>query len=230
MHLSPLGNTDKWDFTHTFNAELQKAFNERYSMRVNDSFVIGQEPDVIRAGNSFSTFHGSGDNMRNYGAINFDGQLTRLLGFEAGYANSYYNYSAHGADFSTDPILPSSSGLLDRLENVFHLDSRWTVQPETIGIVGAQYRDVNYTGDEEISVDPTGRTDFLKSDARNFREYYGYVGADHSFNPQLTTSLRLGGRYTDFYNDPSGAGTGWGPYVNLSLVGLICPTVILSWV
>lgn len=213
----PFGNTDKWDYTHTFNAELQKAFSERYSMRVSDSFVIGQEPDVIRAGNSFSTFQRiPGDNMRNYGAINLDGQLTRLLGFEAGYANAYYNYAAHGTDFSTDPITASSSGLLDRLENIFHLDSRWTVQPETIGIVGAQFRDVNYTGDEDISVDPTGRTDFLKSDSRNFREYYGYVGADHTFNPQLTTSLRVGGRYTDFYNDPSGAGTGWGPYVNLS--------------
>src|SRR5262249_37015379 len=32
---------------------------------------------------------------------------------------------------------------------------------------------------------------------------YGYVGADHTFRPDFTGSVRAGARYIDFYNDPS---------------------------
>src|SRR5215510_12435644 len=44
----PAGNTDNWDFTHTFNGSIDHAFNERYQISVVDSFAIGQEPDTLR--------------------------------------------------------------------------------------------------------------------------------------------------------------------------------------
>src|SRR5438552_10808863 len=47
---------EHYDQTHTFTASLDHSFNERYSINVSDSFVIGQEPDTLRAGNTFSTF------------------------------------------------------------------------------------------------------------------------------------------------------------------------------
>src|SRR6185436_16126258 len=39
------GRQDKDDQTHTFAARLRHAFSERTSLRVADSFVVGQEPD-----------------------------------------------------------------------------------------------------------------------------------------------------------------------------------------
>src|ERR1035437_6965089 len=43
----PIGNTDNYDQTHAFNAALSHAFSERYQISASDSFVIGQEPDLI---------------------------------------------------------------------------------------------------------------------------------------------------------------------------------------
>jgi hypothetical protein len=113
-------------------------------------------------------------------------------------------------------VITSPSGVLDRVEHTVHLDARWTIQPETIGIIGAQYRTVNYTADEIIGLSSTSPSGFIFSDNRNFHEYYAYVGADHTFRPDLTGSARIGGRYTDFYNDPNGNGNGWGPYVAIN--------------
>src|SRR5438046_717743 len=64
---TPAGNSDKFDQTHTLNAALEHAFSERYQLVLGDSFVIGQEPDLLRAGNSLATFQRlAGDNIRNY--------------------------------------------------------------------------------------------------------------------------------------------------------------------
>src|SRR5579862_3795705 len=52
----PVGSTSHDDNTFTFNAGLTHAFNEQISARVSDSFVDGQEPDLLRAGNVFSTY------------------------------------------------------------------------------------------------------------------------------------------------------------------------------
>jgi hypothetical protein len=215
----PLGNSDNWDQTHTLNLALDHAFSERFQIKTRDSFVIGQEPDTLRAGNAFSTFQRiPGDNIRNYGSIDFDAQVTRELGFEIGYANAFYDYTASGASFDdSGNLIASPSGVLDRVENSVHLDAKWTFQPETIGIIGAQYRAANYTADEPIGVSPTSPSGEIFSDNRNFHEYYAYVGVDHTFRSDLTGSARVGGRYIDFYNDPAGNGNGWGPYATLNV-------------
>ena len=116
---------------------------------MKDSFVIGQEPDLIRAENTPSTFQRvPGDNIRNYGVINFDAQLTPVIGLQAGYANAYYNYA-------DDNGASSLSGLLDRIEHAAHLDSRWTINPETIGVFGYEYREIDYIGDELLGTTDT---------------------------------------------------------------------------
>src|SRR5580765_1072683 len=83
----PLGNSsDKFDQQHLFNIALDHAFTERYKLGVRDSFAIGQEPDILRTENAFTAFQRiSGDNIRNYGSIVFDAELTRLFGLEVGY-------------------------------------------------------------------------------------------------------------------------------------------------
>ena len=86
----PVGSSDHSDQVFTFNGHLEHAFNERYQLSLRDSFVIGQEPDLLRAGNTFSTFQRiSGDNIRNYGVIALSGELTPQAGFEFSYDNAY---------------------------------------------------------------------------------------------------------------------------------------------
>jgi Uncharacterized protein conserved in bacteria (DUF2320). len=209
----PLDSSTKYDQSHIFNAVLDHAFSERYTIRARESFVIGQEPDILRVGNAMETFQRiSGDNIRNDAAIDFDAQLTRLFGIEVGYENAFWDYAQHGEDFDpgTGAIIPSASGTLDRIENSVHFDSRWMICPQTVGIFGYRFRDVAYTGNEEIGV----RNDLtsVRSDNRNFREHSIYVGGEQTFSPNLSAAARVGASYVDYYNDPTDSGSGWTPY------------------
>jgi len=214
----PAGQTEKYDQTHAFNVSLEHAFSQRTQLIVGDSFVIGQEPDYLRAGNSLAAFQRiPGNNVRNYGSIALKEQFTRLFGIEVGYNNAFYDYAEHGGT----AVTPSASGTLDRLEHTIHLDTQWTLQPETVAIFGYQFRWVDYTAGEPIGIvlaPGGGGTLDVLSDQRNYREHYAYVGLNHTFRPDLTASARVGARFIDFYNDPSGSGNGWGPYAQLTVV------------
>jgi len=138
----PSGRADKWDHTHIFTAGLDHRFSPRHSISLKDSFVVGQEPDVLRVLNMPTATYQrvDGDNIRNYGAIIFNTEVTELLGFEFGYDNAFWDYndeqSAVDIDGAGNVIRSSSSGLLDRLDNRIHIDSRWHFRPETVGILG----------------------------------------------------------------------------------------------
>jgi hypothetical protein len=207
----PAFNSDHDDKSHTFNVGLDHTFNPRLSLNVSDSFVVGQEPDVLRAGNSFATFQRvSGDNVRNYGRIGVTAQITPLFGLEAGYSNGYYNYD----DTDGTAFAPSIGGLLNRLEHNITLDTRWHILPETTGVIGYQFRQFDYTEDEDIGIQGNGEV--IKSDDRNLRSHAIYAGADHNFRPDLTGSLRAGARFTDYYNDDN-IDNDTSPYVQASM-------------
>jgi len=202
----PVGETSNWDLDHTFNLSLDHSFSERYRANVRDSFVVGQEPDTLRAGNVFSSFQRvPGNNIRNFGSVTFDATLTPLFGLEAGFANAWYDYKDTGSapDGSTPPSL---AGLLNRLENTFHLDGRWQWRPETTLVLGYQFSEISYTENEVINGSINGPVSgpggqLVYSNSRDNRSQYGYIGVDHTFRPDLTGSLRAGGRYNDYYND-----------------------------
>lgn len=209
----PINNTDHYDQTHTFNFDLEHTFSPRYQASVKDAFVLGQEPDVLRAGNINNSFQRvPGDNIRNTGTITFNAALTPVIGLEAGYQNNYADYAANTAVFDAlgNVTQPSLAGVLNRMEHTFHLDGRWEWKPKTIVIVGYQFVEVDYTGNQAIGVNPNpGGPPFsaygtnLFSDVRNNRSQLGYLGLDQTFSPELSASVRAGGRYNDYYNDPT---------------------------
>jgi hypothetical protein len=235
----PPGTVDHVEQVFTFTAGLEHTFNECLKARVNDSFVIGQEPDLLRAGNTMSTFQRvSGDNIRNFGSIGADYQMTPQIGIGAGYDNSLYDYKADasgsyagmGADVdpATGNIIPTTAGTLNRIENRFHLEGLYQIKPETKALLGYQFTDFDYTGDEFIGGNeafdtlnslltgaPLGST-LVKSDSRNSREHTGYLGLIHNFSPDLSGSIRGGASYTDYFNDPTSSSKVT-PYVNLSM-------------
>lgn len=197
------GKTDHDDQTHRLAAQLSHAFNERLLLSVQDSFVIGQEPDELRVGNSADATDQRipGDNIRNYGSITFNAQLTRQFGIEVGYGNALFDY-ADDSDFGL-------SARLDRLEHVAHIDGRWTIQRDTVGFIGYAFSLVDYTADLPVGFD-------FCSDSRNNLSHYGYVGLEHTFRPDLVGSIRGGIRYNDYYNSPDEE-TGVSPYAQGNL-------------
>ena len=125
----PAGQAGKNDQTYSFQTMVNHKFNEEYWVKVQDSFVIGQEPDYLRAGPIFGMFQRvPGNNIRNYGGLLFHGDLSRRFGVELGYDNVYFHYQDSGAVtngyvINLNPpsvvalVSPSQGGLLDRLEN-----------------------------------------------------------------------------------------------------------------
>jgi hypothetical protein len=214
----PVNNTDNIDQSHSFDLAIDHAFSEQYRAGVKDSFVIGQEPDMLRAGNSISTpFRVPGDNIRNYGAINFDGNLTRQIGFGVGYDNAFYDYAdTTQITDGAGNVLASTGGLLNRIENGVHLDGKWIVTPETTGILGFMFRQTGYTADELVGGNVTVPSSLVTSSDRDNYIYTPNVGVEHSFLPDLSGSLRVGASYVDYYNSSS-SDNNWSPYVQASL-------------
>jgi Putative beta-barrel porin 2 len=213
----PIFSTDRWDKSFAFNAGLTHAFSEETSFRASDSFVIGQEPDTLRAGNTFSTFQRvSGDNIRNYGTLSLEMQLTPQFGLGVGYDNAFYDYKDRGANIPlVGTVQPSLAGALNRIENRAHLEAFWRIDPETKLLLGYQFTDFDYNSDELIGGTAFFGTVFdpFYARQRDSREHTVYVGAEHTFLPELTGSIRAGGSYSEYYNAP-GADHQYSPYVN----------------
>ena len=214
----PVDQTQYYDMTHVFNLAFNHAFSERYQISVKDSFAIGQEPDVLRAGNTFNTFQRiPGDNIRNYGVVNLSAQLTPIIGLEAGYGNTLFNYAGNQYFVdSTGMISASDAGLLNSMDQTIHLDGRFQVLPQTIGVIGYQFRDLEYTADQPIGGNLFYPATYVMSDIRDVRANYVYLGADHNFRPDLTGSFRAGASYNDYYNSDTSQNN-WAPYALVSL-------------
>ncbi len=213
------GRNDKSDYTHKFDADLSHVFSPTLDLLFSESFVIGQEPDLIRDTASLQPI--DGDNMRNTFAVELNLAATQLLGFSFGYNNSFYDYDDDliGAVGPTITAA-SNSGLYDRLEHEFRLDSRWRLQPKTTAVVGYTFARTSYTADQPIAgtigIAPGLPGGIVMSDFRDADRHRFYVGADQVFDPTLSGSVRVGAEYSDFYNDPRGESQ-WSPYVMASL-------------
>jgi hypothetical protein len=213
--------TTKHDMDHTFTAALSHAFTERYSVHVTESFVIGQQPDALRAGNAITVFQRiPGDNIVNAAGITFDAELTPVMGLQLGYNNALYDYHA-------DEL----SGPLNRIENYAHADLRWTLSHQTVGVVGYQFGDIIYTGSgpfaNPFGIDNNPPIPGLPGiSIRDTISHTGYIGADHQFLPNLTGTVRGGVSYYDYYHDSSASDLG--PYAQVSLTYTFAPESTLS--
>lgn len=213
---------DKFDQSHDFELLLTHNFNSRYSVSVSDSFVIAQEPEVLDPVVITEPLRSDGNNLRNHASINFNAELTPLFGLALGYANTIYSYEENAGNTIT-PDLPSRSALLDRIEHLVALDSRWHLWPQTTGIFGYSFGAVDYTSSENINsptfiVFPVLPTPFVASDTRNNYSHYVYVGVEHTFRPDFSFSGRVGIQYVDYYNAPAGnSANALSPYADMSL-------------
>lgn len=213
-------NQNPIDQTHQFDLWVNHAFNENWSASVQDTFVSAQDPNlfVIPAGGVAVAQRISGNNIQNTGVIKLDTQWTQLLGSELGYQNTFYDYDQSGS--TTIPLLIANgstyAGLLDRVENLAWLNLTWQVLPTTVAFVGYQYGQVGYTGNEFIAGAPPASG--WKSDNRDNRSHYVYLGVKYNPLDNLTFALKGGIQYVEFYNPPAGIATtsSTSPYVDFS--------------
>jgi hypothetical protein len=198
-------NFRQYGQNHFFSAEFGHVFSERYQLKLNEAFSESQEPFLGSDSSAQITTPVSmpGNNYANNAAATFNAELTPVIGLEAGYRNGVYDYH----------LINLSAGL-DRMEQSFNLDGRWNVLPETVAVLGYQYSMTDYSR-------PAG-------ERKNNRAHYVYVGADQVFNPDLSGSVRVGGRLTDYYNDPLGSSTDTSPYARLGLTWTYAPESTLT--
>jgi len=203
------------DQTHQLDLWVDHAFTERWSAKVQDSFAVGQEPQLLNGG---TLLRAQGDNFHNDGTIIVDTQWTRLLGTEISYENNLYDYQNSGGDGSNPLIGPSLAGLLNRLQHDISLSVNWRLQPTLLAFVGYQFDQVNFTGSEIISGFPATPGPITRSNNRDSRSHIGYVGAQYTPLDNVTLSGQAGIQYADYYNPAPGtpSTSQISPYAKLS--------------
>jgi hypothetical protein len=196
--------TSKLDQSHIFDTRLNHRFTERYDVNVENSFIYSDEPAVLApGGTAVDTVVRRGDSsgLRNSALIDFSGKMTPVIGTVVGYKNNLRNYNQTGTN--------SYSALLDSVENLFHVDVQWFQSETTVYFAGYQFGLFNYTSSDVIGIGfdpldssrgPATRQVPIYSDSKNNLSHYLYVGAKREFSKQLTTAVRVGGQYTDYYN------------------------------
>jgi len=205
------------DQTHQFDLWVDHAFTERWQAKVQDSFVVGQEPELIDPNTSIS-HRVNGNNISNTGTLTLNTIWTRLFSTVLGYQNTLYNYENSGATvegiFAGSPatfypyqVNSSLAGLMNRMEQSAWLDLQWEVRPETIFLVGGRFELVNYTGDEPVATAfpfgvPEPPNFIYYSSDRDSRSFIGYLGFQHAFLPNLSVNAQGGFQYMENYNDP----------------------------
>ena len=143
------------DQSHQFDLWVDHAFTERWQAKVQDSFVVGQEPELIDPNTSVLT-RTDGNNIRNTGTLTLNTIWTRLFSTAFNYQNSIFDYQNSGATIANISTNGASlAGVLNRIDQSVSLDFQWHVAPETMAFFGGSFEWVNYTGDEPIAINTT---------------------------------------------------------------------------
>ena len=208
---------DPYDYTHEGDLWLSHAFNETLRMKVTDSLVIAQDPELVQGG---ATTRVEGNNLANHARLTIDKEWTRQFSTSTHYQNSLFIYDDSSSPLNPPGTDPSQAALLNRMEQRIGNDFQWQFQPETMGFVGYEYTMVRYTGDAAVAPPPptfTGPLTPYYSDSRDYNAHYLYVGAQHQFTPSVSGTGKIGGTYIDLYNNQYGDSTSFAPYADMNL-------------
>jgi hypothetical protein len=213
---------------------VDHAFTERWHAKVMDTFAVGQEPQLFIPNGQAAALLArvSGDNIRNTGTVTLNTDWTRLFSTMLSYQNSFYDYRNSGASVA-DVVPPfyggngtgsSLAGRLNRIDQLVSLDLQWRLAPQTIAFFGGAFEQVDFTADEPVAFNEAGYLlgpqfgpPIYYSSDRNNRSYFGYLGVQHNFLPNLNVSAKAGVQYSETYNDPLSSPT-VAPYAVVSAV------------
>jgi len=174
------------DHIQTAKLRLEHAFNERMDIKVHDTFYYGQEGTVefgtVTTPNVLET---DADYIRNRALVEFNADLSETIGARLAYQNEVYDYEQKGAG--------SRSALLDRMEHLATVEGLWHFRPDTSGLLGYQFRLVDYRGSDSLS--PTADID---PEVRNSTGHRVYLGVEHDPSQNLELGIRGGAEFTEY--------------------------------
>lgn len=197
---------DPIDQMHEADLQLRHQFTPRLKLSLTESFVMAQEPEILSpSGGVTIPLRTNGDNMRNYATLTGNMELTEELELQAGYSNTIYDYDEDGPG--------SYSAVLDRMEHLAPVSLRWRFQPDTVGVLGYQYGQTDYSRKDLLAPGSA-----LTGESRDSRSHYVFAGADHTFNPQLNGAIRGGAQFIDYVNAvPPAMEDDVAPYVDANM-------------
>jgi predicted porin len=179
------------DQSHKFNLKADHTFSERYKVSLKNSFVATSEPTVLDEGGPItSVLRSDSDALRNRANVDFAAQFTPTLGATIGYGNTWYDFDQEASDVPAPQFFPSRSQLLDRMEHSVPVEGRYTLNPETILLVGYQYGLTDYSDNDAYFVNIPGAVGLQSPSWRNNQAHYVYGGVEHTFTPQLNGAWR----------------------------------------
>lgn len=208
-------NQNPVDQTFRTDLWLDHAFTERWQARVDDTFLIAQNPQLNTGGPVSNPKRTTQSYLANNGTVTLHTDWTRRFSTSLSYHSDFYDYQNNSFTQTPTSVDPSLAGTLNRIGNTVGLDFQWHQSPTTMFFIGYNFALVNYTGNQPIGFDPVTGS-FYTSDSRNSREQAVYLGATHTILPNLVFSGRFGAQHSDYYNDPTQKNA-WNPYGNLSL-------------
>jgi len=86
-----------FDQSHQFDLWLDHSFNERWKLKVTDSFAVGQDPALLQPNSVTAVpYRVQGDNFANHANIALDTDWTRLFSTALSYGNNSYDYQQSG--------------------------------------------------------------------------------------------------------------------------------------
>jgi hypothetical protein len=168
---------------------LEHAFNERTRLKLSDTFYYGQEGTVELGPVATPTvLQTDADYWRNTARAGFEADLSDEFGVLLAYQNDIWDYEQKGFN--------SRSALLDRMEHLATVEGLWHFRPDTSGVLGYQYQDVGYRGDDDITFEGA----VVDSDHRDKRSHRVYAGVQHQATSNVDLGIRLGAQITDYPN------------------------------
>ncbi len=98
LNQNPIDQSDQLDLW------VDHAFTERWQAKVMDTFVVGQEPQLLTPNGSAESLPArvEGDNIVNTGTITLNTDWTRQFSTSLNYLNSFYDYRNSGATIRVD--------------------------------------------------------------------------------------------------------------------------------
>ena len=164
------------DHIQTAKLRLEHRFNESMDIKVHDTFFYGQEGTVeLGPVTTPTVLQTDSDYFRNRALVEFNADFSETIGMRVAYQNDFYDYDQSGVG--------SRSALLDRMEHLATVEGLWHFRPDTSGLLGYQYRAVDYRSSDSITPVAT-----IDPENRNSTGHRFYVGAEH----QASESVELG--------------------------------------
>jgi hypothetical protein len=171
-------------YSQALDGQLAHKFSDTSVLTLTDAYAYNQNPEALLNGAPVNTDQTLQSNE-------FDGRYTfspmEKLGLVLKARSAYYDY--------TNPLLGTE---LNRFENLYGIESDFTLLPELKAAGEYRHQDVDYSNDPSSN---NKHTDFLMA------------GLDYAAGPKLTASFRLGGEYRQYEGGIPDSTT---PYAELS--------------